>query len=51
MNKWAMCPSSGILMLHCLQASSPDEEALVQGAALLGFRLISRSLSMVSAVD
>ena len=31
-----------------LQASSPDEEALVQGAAQLGFRLRSRSLQSVS---
>ncbi|KAK9868497.1 hypothetical protein WJX84_001581 [Apatococcus fuscideae] len=29
------------------QASSPDEEALVQGAALLGFQLIARSLQKV----
>ncbi|KAK9820083.1 hypothetical protein WJX72_005942 [[Myrmecia] bisecta] len=29
------------------QASSPDEEALVQGAADLGFRLISRSVDKV----
>ena len=31
----------------CLQAASPDEEALVQGAATLGFRLLTRSLEKV----
>ena len=29
------------------QAASPDEEALVQGAAMLGFRLLSRSIDQV----
>ena len=30
-----------------MQAASPDEEALVQGAAMLGFKLLSRSLDKV----
>ena len=30
-----------------VQAASPDEEALVQGAAMLGFKLISRSIDQV----
>lgn len=30
------------------QASSPDEEALVQGAAYLGYRLVSRSTEAVT---
>jgi magnesium-transporting ATPase (P-type) len=30
-----------------LQASSPDEEALVQGAAYLGYKLISRTTDVV----
>ncbi|DBB09563.1 hypothetical protein WJX82_007159 [Trebouxia sp. C0006] len=29
------------------QAASPDEEALVQGAAMLGFKLLSRSIDQV----
>jgi hypothetical protein len=31
----------------CVQASSPDEEALVTGAAFLGYRLFSRSTDKV----
>ena len=31
-----------------MQAASPDEEALVQGAAMLGFKLLSRSIDQVS---
>ena len=34
-------------MSPVLQASSPDEEALVQGAAYLGFKLISRTTDEV----
>jgi magnesium-transporting ATPase (P-type) len=31
----------------CLQASSPDEEALVQGAAFLGYKLIERTTECI----
>lgn len=39
-------------LLACIpptrQASSPDEEALVQGAAYLGYRLVSRTTEAVT---
>lgn len=35
----------------CMQAASPDEEALVQGAAMLGFKLLSRSLDKVCCAE
>ncbi len=30
-----------------LQAASPDEEALVEGAAMAGYKLVSRSTTQV----
>eukprot|EP00891_Asterochloris_glomerata_P006425 jgi/Astpho2/6425/e_gw1.00093.28.1_t len=41
--RWALQTANTM----CLQAASPDEEALVQGAATLGFRLVTRSLEKV----
>jgi hypothetical protein len=34
--------------MHQLQASSPDEEALVEGAAMLGYRLLNRTTESVA---
>lgn len=36
-----------VVLGWCLQASSPDEEALVQGAAYLGYKLLSRTTEEV----
>jgi hypothetical protein len=43
-------PTRPIASPTVLQASSPDEEALVEGAALAGFRLRNRSTSQAGSI-